>query len=406
MVASSGALKGASQVAWLVSLLTYVSSVVLAMANKPSDVASTELVVTAMENLSFVAIATLALLILRTRPVNKVAWAMMLVGVTFPLVEFFGQLTEYAFEAWGQVGITLFAGWVSRWVWIGKALAVPLILLYYPDGNLPSARWRPIAPAIWSIVVITVFFEAVNPTPIAEFGDLPNPLGIDALTPDLALIGGISAIAYWGLFMLPVLGALSLIPRYRRSKGLERQQMKLIAWVGAVAVLYLVGLREINPVADAVSNTLFTLFVGTAFTAGIVRYRVFEIDRIISRTISYAIVVGLLAAAFFGVITLITTLLPAESSLAVAGSTLAVAGLFNPLRRRIQHGVDRRFNRSSYEAQAISEQFSERLQESRSVEGIAADWTKTVEETFQPEAIGVWLKENRSTPATEPSRST
>lgn len=401
MATRSGLMKAASRVAWLVALFAYVLSVVLAVANEPSGGLSAELVAKAIENLSFLTIATLALLILRTQSANKVAWAMMLVGVTFPVEEFYAQLTEYALAAWGQAGIALFAGWVSRWVWIGTPVTIPLILLYYPDGRLPSSRWRPIVPAIWSIVVITFLFAALDPTPIMEFGDLPNPLGIDALGRDIALLSGIRSTANWGLFMLPISGALSLIPRYRRSTGVGRQQMKVIAWVGAVALFYLLLLRpafETTAVTDAVFNTLFTLFVGAALTAGIVRYRVFEIDRIISRSISYTVVVTLLASAFFGAVTGITTLLPTDSSLAVAGSTLAVAALFNPLRRRIQHAVDRRFNRARYQARAISEGFTTRLQEARSIESIADDWTETVVDALQPEAIGVWIKETITGP--------
>ncbi len=401
MATRSGLMKAASRVAWLVALFAYVLSVVLAVANEPSGGLSAELVAKAIENLSFLTIATLALLILRTQSANKVAWAMMLVGVTFPVEEFYAQLTEYALAAWGQAGIALFAGWVSRWVWIGTPVTIPLILLYYPDGRLPSSRWRPIVPAIWSIVVITFLFAALDPTPIMEFGDLPNPLGIDALGRDIALFSGIRSTANWGLFMLPISGALSLIPRYRRSTGVGRQQMKVIAWVGAVALFYLLLLRpafETTAVTDAVFNTLFTLFVGAALTAGIVRYRVFEIDRIISRSISYTVVVTLLASAFFGAVTGITTLLPTDSSLAVAGSTLAVAALFNPLRRRIQHAVDRRFNRARYQARAISEGFTTRLQEARSIESIADDWTETVVDALQPEAIGVWIKETITGP--------
>jgi len=153
--------------------------------------------------------------------------------------------------------LALFASWVSRWIWIGATLSIPLILLYYPDGNLPSVRWRPVVPLIWGVVIITFFFSAVDPTPMEEFTrSMPNPFAVE--TP--AWLTPIVGVVFWGLALLPVLGAISLIPRYRRSEGVERQQMKLIAWVGAVAVVYLLILRavlETSPVADAISNTVF-----------------------------------------------------------------------------------------------------------------------------------------------------
>lgn len=401
MAVGSGLYRVASRVAWVVSLVAYVSSVALAMANRQSGDADAELVAVALQNLSFVAVATLAVLILKRQPKNTVAWAVMLVGVTFPLEAFFAELTEYALAAWGQVGITLFAGWVSRWIWIGSTLAIPLILFYYPDGRLPSGRWRPVMHLIWSIVAITWSFSAFDPTPMQEFGDLPNPLGLQALDSDLNLIAGIAGTAFWAMAIFPVLGAISLVPRYRRSKGIERQQMKLIAWVGAVGVLYLLVLRsvvDINPIADALSNTFFTVFVGGSLTAGIVRYRVFEIDRIISRSISYTTVVVLLGAVFAaGVVGIPNAFGIDDSPFLVAASTLAVAGLFNPLRVQVQRKVDRRFNRSRYEAHQVTEEFTARLRHSPSAAQLANVWIETVDQHFEPASSGVWLNLERPT---------
>lgn len=393
MVGRSGNLRFAAPVAWFLSLVAYVLSVALAMTNRQGDEAYGELAAVAVQNLSFVAIATLALLILRSRPKNKVAWAMMLVGVMFPLEAFFAEFTEYGIAAWGEVGLTLFASWVSRWIWIGATLSIPLILLYYPDGNLPSVRWRPVVPLIWGVVIITFFFSAVDPTPMEEFTrSMPNPFAVE--TP--AWLTPIVGVVFWGLALLPVLGAISLIPRYRRSEGVERQQMKLIAWVGAVAVVYLLILRavlETSPVADAISNTVFTLYVGAALTAGIVRYRVFEIDRIISRSISYTAVVIMLAAVFASGVVVIPNALGIEDSpLLVAASTLAVAGLFNPVRKRVQRAVDKRFNRSRYQADQVVDEFAGRLQHSQTKEQLADIWIEAVDRHFEPAMSGIWLK--------------
>ena len=132
--------------------------------------------------------------------------------------------------------------------------------------------------------------------------------------------------------------------------------------------------------------------IPVAITIAVTRYKLFEIDRIISRTVSYALVVGLLVAVFFGLVTLVTAVLPPDASdLAIAASTLAVAALFNPLRKRVQHAVDRRFNRSSYQAARLSEQFAARLDQPHTVEEIAELWKQTVNESLQPQASGLWL---------------
>jgi hypothetical protein len=148
------------------------------------------------------------------------------------------------------------------------------------------------------------------------------------------------------------------------------------------------------------------LIIPTVITIAITKYKLYEIDRLISRTLSYAILVGVLGLVYVaGAVWLPTRLLgDTVPTLLVAGSTLAVAALFNPLRRRIQQAVDKRFNRSSYQAEAIAEAFSAKLQESLTVEGIAEAWTQTVQEALQPNAAGIWIKENPATPRASDSR--
>jgi len=124
----------------------------------------------------------------------------------------------------------------------------------------------------------------------------------------------------------------------------------------------------------------------------VLRYHLYEIDRIVSRTVSYAVVVGVLAVVFFGVVTVLTSLLPAESDLAVAGSTLAVAALFNPVRRRVQAWVDRRFNRSRYDAQKVMDAFSGSLRDRVDPDGVVEGWVGAVSETMQPTTVGVWIR--------------
>jgi len=134
-----------------------------------------------------------------------------------------------------------------------------------------------------------------------------------------------------------------------------------------------------------------------AVAIGVLRYRLYEIDRIISRTVGYLLVVALLGAVFFGVVTTLSSVLPTESQLAVAASTLAVAALFNPLRRRVQEWVDRRFNRSRYDAQRVMERFAGSLQGRLDHDGVVEGWVEVVAETMQPEAISVWVRNDFET---------
>jgi hypothetical protein len=374
--------------AWGSSLISWAGSAVLLPRNPSLDGVGIAALV--IEDGAFVAIATLALLILRVRPGHPVGWAAMLAGVSFPLESFISELARTS-VAIGAVDAAMWLAWVSRWIWVGGPLALPLVLLFYPDGELPSRRWRFVPPTIGVIAVISLFIAAVDTTPIVEFGGPPitNPLGM-ALPPVVELVGGIVLFA---LAFLPAVGAASLVPRYRRSSGLERQQMKLIAWVGAIALVYFGGVSfvSLGTVTDAILSAAFTAYVGLTLTAGIVRYRLFDIDRLISRTVSYGVVVGLLLALAFGLATAATSLLPFSDDWAVAGSTLVAVALFNPLVTRVRRWTDRRFNRTAYRAEEVLARLAAAIGTSVEIEHLTAACEAAVDEAFQPTAASIWL---------------
>jgi peptidoglycan/LPS O-acetylase OafA/YrhL len=157
-------------------------------------------------------------------------------------------------------------------------------------------------------------------------------------------------------------------------------------------VLIVFGVGDDSDILSALIFVVPIALIPISMTVAITRYRLFEIDRIISRTLAYLLVVGLLAATYFGAVTFITTRLPAPNGVAVAGSTLLVAALFNPLRKRIQNTVDRRFNRSSYRAQQVAEEFEAQLQGSLTIGEITDAWIETVDQAFQPKVTAVWLQ--------------
>ncbi len=383
-------LRPAAWSAWAVSVVAFVVETVLLYLNAPFGAQEVPPLVTAIEDLAFVGIATLSLLILRRQPGNPAGWAMMAVGLTFPLEGLFFEVASYSLRKWGEIGLTLFAAWVVRWIWVGSQLAIPFILLYYPDGKLPSPRWKWAVRYIWTMAAFAVLGGALGVEPMVELGGLHNPLGVELSGP---LAGLSSTLDRVGFVSLPLLGALSLIPRYRRSRGVERQQMKIIAWVAGVSLFFFGVFPFISTglVVESLGNTVFTVFVGVSLTAGIVRYRVFEIDRIISRTVSYALVVSIIGLGYFSVVTVGARLLPSQNALAVAGATLAAAAAFNPLRRRIQSVVDKRFNRSKYRAEAVTEGLSNRLDSALSVGEIGRLWEETVVAALEPAGTAVWL---------------
>lgn len=345
----------------------------------------------------------LGALIATRQPGNRVSWLLFvsgagLLGVTV-LSEMYGP----------TVGPPADAGfWDYFLIWVhnstGSAFVIyPLFLLLFifPTGTFLSRRW---SWALWLpgllvllIAVLGAFSETVGPL-FADQGEIrwaiDNPIGFLPIS----LLDAV--VQVWSLFLvviLPVGGVVSLIVRYRKSSLVVRTQIRWVIYASAIAAIaFPIGVWWLSghPVWEDIFWLIALAVIPIAITVAITRYRLFEIDRIISRTLSYTVVVVLLGGLFLGLVTLVTSLLPAQSSLAVAGATLAVAALFNPLRRRIQHAVDRRFNRSSYQADLVSEHFAAKLSEPLSVQEIMGLWSQTVEEALQPQATGIWVRDH------------
>jgi hypothetical protein len=297
---------------------------------------------------------------------------------------------------------------LSSCAWLPAiGLTGTFLILLFPDGKLPGPRWRWVG---WtSAVSIALGITAILFTPgkldQTGYPNTDNPLGIEAL-------GGVFDAMRLMILLVPMMmvaSAVSLVVRYRRSHGLERQQLKWLAAAAAVvAVTYLVVqplsvLLDPNRahapewllVAQEIALISFAL-IPAAIGAAILRYRLYEIDVIIRRTLVYAVLVATLALVYLGGVTAIGWVLRdvagQSSALAVTISTLAVAVAFQPLRRRIQRGVDRRFYRRTYDAQAAVSGFSTRLREQVDLDAIAADLVRTTESTMSPRTVSVWLR--------------
>jgi hypothetical protein len=327
----------------------------------------------------------------------------------------YGSLTEPGALPTARVMI-----WPTYWVWYpGLILMICLLPLYFPDGRLVSERWR------WVSGLAAVF--CVRATGLAmvrsggnEAPGIPNPLGVEGLVDgagSLPTVFGILLPAGWLVF--GIVAATSLIVRFGRSRGEERQQLEWFVYALVICVL-------VNAVGQAFLDDLLTtgvreiLFVGTfenlwvAIAVAILRYRLYDIDLIINRTLAYGSLTAALVAVYFGGIVvsqrLFVVLTGERSTLAVVASTLLIAALFNPLRRRIQSLVDRRFYRSKYDVRKTLEAFNSRLREETDIDALSSDVVGVARKTMQPAHVSLWLRpdaepEASSTAFTQPGQN-
>jgi MFS family permease len=320
----------------------------------------------------------LGALIVWRRPGNRYGWVWCVFGFTLAVGG-----AALAYELWAlYVAPVQPRGLEAAWLAIVmQPLTLglfPLLLLLFPDGRPPTPRWRPVVWATLTVCAVWTLATAVAP---GMYG-FPNP--IFWLPGEPGEVAEILAVELWRLNLLLMgLGALSVLARYRRARGLERQQVK---WLAYVAVPLLVGAVYI-----AAANWAIYLAIGSA----VLRHHLYDIDRLINRTLVYGLLTVLLALVYAGGVFVLGRLLnpvTGESALAVAASTLAVAALFQPLRRRVQTAVDRRFNRRRYNAAKTVEAFSGRLREHIDLDALSTELLAVVDQTMQPTRASVWLR--------------
>ncbi len=280
------------------------------------------------------------------------------------------------------------AAWLGAWTGALLPLSLAALLLVFPDGE--ASGWRRalvfgILSLAGSALVGAVLLWGV---PAAELTD------IDAVTANRAY--GFVDIAFLLGFLAVVPATLSLLLRHRRGTAVERQQIKwLLAAASAFVVTFVVGIALFEGVGGWVPLTAIAMgLIPGSVAVAVLRYRLYDIDRIINRAAVYAVVVALLGAVFVAGAVWVPSLLPVEdNNLAVAASTLVVFFLFNPLRVRVQRVVDRRFFRSRYDAQLVVEDLSAQLRDEVDPDQVAAQWLEVVRETLQPESVSVWVRE-------------
>ena len=346
--------------------------------------------------LAFTAFMVVGALIVAHRPGNAIGWifsAAGLLAVTGALAE------EYANYAYltrpGSPPGAIVAAWYASWAWYPTVfLALLFTLLFFPTGRLLSPRWRPVA---WLAGAAMAGFTALaalkSSLGVEEGRVVSNPIGMAGLqNPEESTVG---VVLLNLLLLMAVLAFVSLVIRFRRSRGDERQQLKWFTYAGALVPLAALG--DLLPVA--VSNLVVAAqlaFLPVAVGIAILRYRLYDIDRLINRTLVYGLLTVLLAGVYAGAVLVLGQLfggLRAEPpSWVVAGATLAVATLFQPARRRIQLVVDRRFNRRRYDAAKTIQAFSARLREELDLDTLSAELLAVVETTMQPTTASLSLR--------------
>jgi hypothetical protein len=326
---------------------------------------------------------------------NLVGWMLLGVGVVFALVTFTGAYAYLGLIAEPEtLPLADVAAWLSTLVWVPAWTLAMLLLLVYPDGRLPSPRWRPM---LWISAASAVLM--LVPNAIAEW-PYRGPALFTGMLPSTPALNTASLLQVVGLLLsllVALAGAGALVIRFRRSVGMERQQLKwfVSAAVVAVPLFFVMSGGMLPPPFDVLVAVIAAPLIPIAIGVAILRYRLYEVDRIISRTVSYGVVTGILAIVFVGPVLVSQTVLASfmsGSSAAVAASTLVVAALFQPLRRRVQSAVDRRFDRSRYDAEQTVAAFGAHLRDEVDLSSLYAETRQVVAATVAPATISVWIR--------------
>jgi hypothetical protein len=390
------------RVAWAAAALTVVLAVVTAVyafvdhgtklpAGEGGSVsAAGEL----MFSLMMVAFAGLGTLLATRLPRNPIGWILCVASLALATTGWARAWYVHAeYAAPGSQPVPGVVLWFANWIFVwGFFPLITALLLLFPDGRLPSRRWWPVAALTGLALACLTVGYAFEPGALDSYTRADNPLGAGGGLGDAV---DVLQVVGYPIFLLAAIGsAAALVTRFRRSRGVERQQLKWMAAAAALAVCAWV----VNGVLDqtfGINSAFFLpivlLAIPVAATVAILRYRLYDLGRIVNRTLVYAALTATLAAIYLGLV-LLLGLTVGESNLAIAVSTLAVAALFRPARARIQAVVDRRFYRRRYDAQRTLDAFGARLRDELDVDALADELRSVVGQTVQPSEVRLWLR--------------
>jgi hypothetical protein len=385
---------GATRLAWALCLLSWLlglAAVGLAGFNGENLV---ELVANhhAVGILDALVLSLVGALIVARDRRHVLAWLLLADAVLLAVYNLASQYGPLALgltsRSWSLPGGEL-ASWLASWTNLpGIVIGVVFLVLLFPDGRLPSRRWWPLAAAgavtlvVPTVVLAVGYWRLRGPALFLQEGEPP------------ALVGDMFWLAFQAALVLGAISVIPLVLRFRRAGAVQRQQVKWFAY-GAVLSIPLSLFPEARPWGPY-AEFLGTVLQLAGLGVGILRYRLWDIDRLVNRTLVYGLLTALLAGVYGGLVLALGQLSGGlggrTPSWAVAGATLAVAGLFQPARRRIQQVVDLRFNRRKYNAARTIEAFSARLRHHVDLDTLAAELLAAVDQTMQPTAASVWLR--------------
>jgi hypothetical protein len=347
-------------------------------------------------------------------PDHPIGWMCCAIGLTGAIEHFSSEYAIYALVAHQEalLGAKVML-WLSNWVWIVMFGLIVYMILLFPNGRLPNSRWRWFAWFSVALTLLAATLMAISPEAtldvLGSSGNphisFPNPFGIEGLPNLYRPVQTLTLV-------LGLVGAASVLVGRRNARGIERQQIK---WLLYASAIFFIGNILKNTVFSPLGGVWWGLWVGYLLVAvgglggpiaigiAILRYRLYEIDTLINRTLVYGSLTVALVALYFGAIVVLQRVFVAltgeQSTLAVVASTLLIAALFNPLRRRIQFFIDRRFYRSKYDARKTLEDFSAKLRDTTDLEALNNDLVGVVRETMAPAHVSLWLR-----PETAPQR--
>jgi hypothetical protein len=356
----------------------------------------------ALFGLLFLTFPTVGAAIAARDPRNPIGWLFLVAGLGGSLEDSLLGYAAYTLVSEpGSLPGGALAALLADAVWLPSLGLVLLLFVLFPTGRPPSRRWRPFIRIFVADVLVYAVGTLFNPGGLYFHPRVDNPLGIEAAGDSLQTAVDFAAPV---LFASLVVGLAALVLRFRRSRGLERQQLKWLVYAAGVFVLctpllIVLGSRDVDIEGVLVSDLFFTALICAAPVAvgvAILRYRLYDIDLVINRTLVYGALTATLAATYLGTVLLLQLALSPlteQSDLAIAGSTLAVAALFRPARRRIQGLVDRRFYRRRYDAGRTLESFGARLRDEVALDSLSLELRTVVADTMQPAHVSLWLRE-------------
>ena len=336
-----------------------------------------------------VSAAVIGFVLASKRPENRIGWLFLAAGLTLGLGGFSDAYALHALVAdRGPVLAGRAFGWLDNWIWVTPVAMLAFLLLLFPTGYVRSRPWRRAGWFIGGVFAFAVVWLLIAATslwahPLTSGQGWDGPVGLLFLSTAVLLSAAL------------LISVTALVVRFAKSSGEERLQLKWCAAAALVLIVVFVASIWVNSAIVNVLQSVAFVCLWTAIAVAVLKYRLYEIDRIISRTLAYAIVTGLLVGVYAGLVLLATQVFRFHSTVAVAAATLAAAALFTPLRRQVQQVVDRRFNRARYDTDQTIAAFAARLKDTVDLGSVRNDLASVVYQALEPAHVSVWIRQQR-----------